>query len=120
MKSRFNRPALEAIHKECLDLAEQKHHDYAACGDPIAMAGVRGVVIRLLDKQMRLMSLTEEGHQVAVKDEKLRDTLIDMINYATDAVSLLDGTWGKAPVESHPKISMQEIERTLGGRFTTT
>jgi len=95
MKSHFNRPALEAIHKQCLDLGQRKNHDYGAAGDAIAMAGVRGVVVRMLDKKLRLMSLTEPGHDVAVKDESVRDTLMDMINYATYAVSLLDGTWGK-------------------------
>lgn len=94
MKAYFNRPALEAIHKECLDLGQRKNHDYGACGDAIEMAGVRGVVVRMLDKQLRLMSLTEPGHQQAVSDESLRDTLKDMINYATYAVSLMDGTWG--------------------------
>lgn len=95
MKSVFNRPALEAIQKSCLDLGEKKNHDYGACGDAIEMAGVRGVVVRMLDKQLRLMSLTQPGFDAKVKDESLRDTLMDMINYSTYAVSLLDGTWGK-------------------------
>jgi hypothetical protein len=95
MKAYFNRQALEAIHKECLDLGERKNHDYGACGDAIEMAGVRGVVVRMLDKQMRLLSLTNPGHESAVKDESLRDTLKDMINYATYAVSLLEGSWGR-------------------------
>lgn len=95
MKAFFNRPALEAIHKECLDLGQRKNHDYGAAGDAIEIAGVEGVVVRMLDKQFRLLSLTKAGHESAVKDESLRDTLKDMINYATYAVALLDGTWGK-------------------------
>lgn len=98
-KAIFNRPALEAIHKECLDLGQRKNHDYGAAGDAIEMAGVQGVVVRMLDKQLRLMSLTKPGHEAAIKDESLRDTLKDMINYATYAVSLLDGTWGRAPID---------------------
>lgn len=94
MKSFFNRPALEAIQKEGLDLGARKNHDYGAAGDGIAMAGVRGVVTRMLDKQLRLLSLTEPGHEAAVKDESLRDTFVDMMNYATYAIALLDGTWG--------------------------
>lgn len=99
MKSYFNRAGLETIHKECLDLGQKKNHDYGACGDAIAMGGVNGVVVRMLDKQMRLLSLTKPGHVAAVQDEALRDTLMDMINYATYAVSLLDGTWGKVQGE---------------------
>jgi hypothetical protein len=96
-KAFFNRPALEAIHKQCLDLGARKNHDYGAAGDAIEMAGVPGVVVRMLDKQLRLMSLTKPGHEAAIVDESLRDTLMDMINYATYAVSLLDGTWGQRP-----------------------
>jgi Nucleotide modification associated domain 1 len=96
-KSYFNRTALEAIHKECLDLGARKNHDYGAAGDAIEMAGVSGVVVRMLDKQLRLMSLTKPNHDQAVKDESIRDTLMDMINYATYAVSLIDGSWGKKP-----------------------
>ena len=92
----FNREALEAIHRECLDLGAKKSNDYGAVADAIAMAGVPGVVTRMLDKQVRLLSLTKPGHDMSVKDESLRDTLMDMINYATYAISLLDGTWGVA------------------------
>jgi hypothetical protein len=99
MRSYFNVPALEAIHRECLELGKRKNHDYGAAGDAIEMAGVRGVVVRMLDKQMRLLSLTQAGHVAAVKDEALRDTLKDMINYASYAVSLLDGTWGVKPAK---------------------
>lgn len=100
----FNRSALEAIHKQCLDLGARKNHDYGACGDAIAMAGVNGVVVRMLDKQLRLMSLTKAGHEAAVKDESLRDTLMDVINYATYAVSLIDGTWGQKPADNLKQI----------------
>lgn len=105
MKAYFNRAALEAIHKQCLDLGARKNNDYGAAGDAIEMAGVPGVVVRMLDKQMRLMSLTKPGHETQVKDESLRDTLMDMINYATYAVSLLDGSWGKKPVLIGPSDS---------------
>lgn len=95
MKAHFNRKGLEDIQRRCLDLGERKCHDYGAVGDAIAMGGVRGVIVRNLDKQLRCMSLTEPGHESAIRDESLKDTLMDMINYATYAVALLEGTWGK-------------------------
>jgi hypothetical protein len=107
MKTYFNRPAFEEIHKECLDLGERKCHDYGAAGDGIGMAGLRGVVVRMLDKQLRLMSLTEPGHEAAVKDESLRDTLKDMINYSTYAIAIMDGTWGK--------VTGKQLEMILDG-----
>jgi len=30
-----------------------------------------------------------------VKDESVRDTAIDLVNYATYLVCIIDGTWGK-------------------------
>lgn len=95
MKAIFNRKGLEDIQRRCLDLGESKSRDYGAVGDAIAMGGVRGVVVRNLDKQLRCMSLTEPDHDLAIKSESLKDTLMDMINYTTYAVALLEGTWGK-------------------------
>lgn len=95
-KSYFNRPALEAIHKSCLDLGERKNKDYGSVRDVIADNGVSGIVTRMDDKQARLLSLVKPGYEQQVKDESIRDTLMDMINYSTYAISILDGTWGKA------------------------
>lgn len=97
----FNRLALEEIQRRCLDLGEKKSHDYGANGDAIAMTGPRGVVTRMLDKQMRLLSLTAEGFSAHVMDESLIDTAMDMINYATYLVALLEGTWGVAPLNKN-------------------
>lgn len=102
MKAHFNRPALEGIHRRCLDLGERKSHDYGAVGDAIAMGGVRGVIVRNLDKQLRCMSLSDPSHLARVLDESLKDTLMDMINYATYAVALLEGTWGREPLPEDP------------------
>lgn len=94
----FNRPALEAIHKACLDLGARKSADYGQVGDAIAMAGIPGIATRLLDKQFRISSLTQKGYKPLVQDESLRDTLMDMVNYATYGIALLDGTWGNSEV----------------------
>lgn len=102
--SYFNEEALRNVFDRCAEIGKRKSHDYGASGDAIAMAGIRGVVIRNLDKQLRCMSLTEPGHETAVKDESLRDTLMDQINYAAYGVMLLDGTWGKRP-EDKPEDS---------------
>lgn len=93
-KAYFNRPALDQIMKSCLDLGERKSADYGAVRDVIADNGLIGIVVRLDDKQARLLSLVQPGHKQQVKDESIRDTLMDVINYATYAISILDGTWG--------------------------
>lgn len=96
-KSYFNVPALEKIFADCVATGIRKNHDYGSMRDVIAENGVRGVVIRMDDKQARLLSLTTPGHEAAVKDENTADTFRDMINYAAYGLMLLQGTWGVEP-----------------------
>ena len=48
----------------------------------------RGILVRLSDKFMRLISLMQPGVEAAVKDESLRDTVKDIHNYADYALLL--------------------------------
>lgn len=48
-----------------------------------------GILVRLSDKFMRLISLTKPGREAAVKDESVLDTIKDIHNY-TDYLGL---TW---------------------------
>lgn len=41
-----------------------------------------GVLVRLMDKIMRLKSLCKPGEKPANADEKVKDTVVDVINYA--------------------------------------
>ena len=91
----FNRAALEKIQKARLDLGERKNHDYGGVADAIAIAGPHGVAVRMLDKVLRLMSLTQPGFKAQVTEEAIRDTALDLGNYSDYLVSLLDGTWGR-------------------------
>lgn len=75
-----------AVHKEALDLFAIKNADY---GDAFATYGPVGVIVRMGDKIQRLLSVSNRG--VALVDsESLRDTLIDLHNYAAMAVMLID------------------------------
>ena len=65
-------------------LMARKNHDYAHEDDPFRnfrTFGAFGVLVRLHDKIARLRSFEESGKQ-AVKDEKILDTVLDIINYA--------------------------------------
>ena len=48
-----------------------------------------GVVIRLGDTLQRLKTITRAGHQITVKEEKLRDTLMDIANYSAIALMFM-------------------------------
>ena len=54
-----------------------------------ATYGAIGVLIRMGDKIQRLQSI-EKNQITLVNDEKMRDTLIDLHNYAAMAIMLLD------------------------------
>ena len=83
----MNRPEqLQKVQKEALELFIKKNADY---GDAFAKYGVIGVLMRIEDKLQRSISITKNGVNL-VKDEGIRDTLIDLHNYAAMAVMLLD------------------------------
>ena len=70
------------ICKEINRLYEQKNHDYGdSFHQTFTEEGMAMARIRLGDKLARFKSLTKSGVQ-EVNDESIRDTLIDLANYA--------------------------------------
>ena len=84
-------------HKKiCAELSalyERKNHDY---GDAFHLSyleeGMAMPRIRLGDKLNRFKTLTKKEGVIAVKDESIRDTLLDLANYAIMTIMELDGT----------------------------
>ena len=74
------------VQQSALELFKKKNSDY---GDAFAKFGVIGVLIRIEDKIQRSLSISKNGISF-VDDEKIRDTLIDLHNYAAMAIMLLD------------------------------
>ncbi len=83
---------MKAVQAEALELFTRKNADY---GDAFAKYGVIGVLMRIEDKIQRSMSITKNGVNL-VNDEGIRDTLIDLHNYAAMALMLLDEKEGDA------------------------
>ena len=78
------------ICKEINRLYEQKNHDYGdSFHQTFTEEGMAMPRIRLGDKLARFKSLTKSEVQ-EVKDESIRDTLIDLANYAIMTVLELD------------------------------
>ena len=79
------------ICDEINELYAKKNHDY---GDSFAQSfreeGMAMVRIRLGDKFNRLKALTRGGEQ-KVADESIRDTLMDLANYAIMTVLEMEG-----------------------------
>ena len=63
---------------------EQKNHDYGnSFGETFEKLGIISAVTRLSDKYNRICSLaTKSAEERKVKDESIRDTLLDLANYA--------------------------------------
>lgn len=76
----------QAVQEEALTLFLRKNTDY---GDAFADMGVVGVMVRMNDKLKRLLSICNSRVEV-VNFESLRDTLIDLHNYAAMGIMLLD------------------------------
>mgnify|MGYP001423731822 CR=1 FL=1 len=77
---------MKAIQNEGFELFKIKNKDY---GDAFAKYGVIGVLMRIEDKLQRTMSITKNGVNL-VENECIRDTLIDLHNYAAMALMLID------------------------------
>ena len=77
---------LQSIQHQAKNLFEKKNKDY---GDAFATYGTVGVLVRIGDKINRLVNITANGIAL-INNEGLRDTLIDLHNYAAMAIILMD------------------------------
>ena len=73
----------EEICREINQLYIKKNRDYGdSFGTSFKEEGMAMVRIRLGDKFNRFKTLSRSGYEQQVKDESIRDTLIDLANYA--------------------------------------
>lgn len=77
---------MEEVQKEGLELFKKKNTDY---GDAFANYGAIGVLVRMGDKISRCQSISNKSVTM-IDSESLRDTLIDLHNYAAMAIMLID------------------------------
>ena len=77
---------MKQVQQNALEIFTKKNIDY---GDAFAKYGVIGVLMRIEDKIQRSMSITKNGVNL-VNDEGIRDTLLDLHNYAAMAIMLLN------------------------------
>jgi hypothetical protein len=84
---------MKQIQAEGLELFIKKNADY---GNSYKQYGLIGVLVRLQDKINRCLNITKNG--IHVQDESLRDTLIDLHNYA--AMALMES-------DQNPRVSIR-------------
>lgn len=82
----------------------------------IVPSPVDGVLVRLSDKLMRLISLTRPGVVAQVKDESIEDTVADIHNYADYVVAFLrEAKQAERPAAVQIFIREQEEKAKLAG-----
>ena len=74
------------VQQTGMELFIKKNIDYGHAFDKY---GIIGVLMRIEDKIHRMLTITDNGVNL-VKDEGIRDTLIDLHNYAAMALIILD------------------------------
>ncbi len=90
----------EQVTSEMRELYKQKNHDYGnSFGRSFQKYGLISAITRMSDKWERIDSLCQK--QAEVKDESIRDTLIDLANYCVMTIMELD----KKKAESEQKES---------------
>jgi hypothetical protein len=84
--------ALQFKFQEAKDLLLKKHEDYGPTNISRAPGGaLNGLRVRMHDKQARINHLMDS--KVSPKNESLRDSFIDLANYAIIALMVIDGDW---------------------------
>ena len=87
-QQRVTRDDLRFMHEQLCEqargLMKLKNTDYATSADPLRNFRTfeeLGILVRMSDKLARLRTFCE-NKQLAVKSESVRDTILDVVNYA--------------------------------------
>lgn len=108
-KKQWGHPEFYKLLDKIADLHSRKNHDYAGIDDPlknlrasmrIGISPFMGVLIRLQDKWSRIEQFANSG-ELFVKDESVKDTLMDNAVYSLLAIILYD--------EEHAKKDLHKI-----------
>ena len=85
-------PNYDAIIKKAKFLCDNKNIDYAQTQEPFSNFEMveslkicdtpTGILVRISDKIARIANLLKRNGKMAIKDEKLEDTMLDLINYS--------------------------------------
>lgn len=107
--------------KSAKDLMTRKNHDYTSgSGDPFAnfrgasYLGIKpelGILLRMQDKMMRIRTFIEKG-ELKVKDESVKDALVDLVNYTVLIYGLIQE--GKLAPATADK-SLVDIDAAMRG-----
>lgn len=80
------------ICKQLNKIYEHKNHDYGnSFGETFSKLGIISAITRISDKYNRICSLANKpAEEREVKDESIRDTLLDLANYSIMTIIEMD------------------------------
>ena len=88
--------------KEAQEILLSKHHDYGPTNIANAPGGsLNGLRVRIHDKTARINHLIDNAKYKNPQHESLRDSFLDLMNYAAIALLVIDGHWptGNEPAD---------------------
>jgi hypothetical protein len=89
--SAFNE-AIQQKFQHAKSVLLQKHKDYGPKNIALAPGGpINGLRVRMWDKMARINNLVDSGAKP--ENESLKDSFLDLANYAIIAMMVLDGEW---------------------------
>jgi hypothetical protein len=98
MKQYYGHPDFYKLLDKMREVHSSKNHDYAGADDPLrnfrmceamGIPAWKGVLVRISDKFSRICSFAKQN-ELQVKDESIKDTLLDMANYCVICAILYD------------------------------
>lgn len=110
---------LEKLTGQLIETYKAKNNDYGdSFADSYKEFGITSAVVRMNDKMNRIKSLTK-GEERQVKDESLRDSLMDLANYALMTVIEIENEQMRGPKGEPFKFNRENIMMDFGGGFET-
>ena len=89
--------SVQETFNECMEILRAKQHDYATKEDAlqnfryaelVSVGPQKAVLVRIAEKLSRVSNLLDQ--EEAVKDEKIEDTIRDMVNYMAILKAMLE------------------------------
>lgn len=97
--SRHFESDVNEVYEHAKNILLSKHHDYGPTNIANAPGGaINGLRVRIHDKTARINNLIDNNKNA--QHESLRDSFLDLMNYAAIALLVIDGNWpGAEPYE---------------------